>query len=256
MQRRIGQSFCNMREACSLVWSVLVLLFRSRVSLEAEILILRHQLNIQRRHVPKRVAFSVIDRLIFVGLYRLVPTTIKALTIESPIPSSVGTVPVSDRIGAGNPGVAAAARLFCCQLAARTPNLWIGEISVLVLRDEPMERCGRPWFECPLCKRRARHLYLRNPIACRRCLGLLYLAENEQQTPGVGHVERLRRKLGGCDTRPFAPLPARRPGRSKAYHERLVAMIHAEETKLVEHLQTVTRDLERRIAGRKRKHQW
>ena len=150
MQRRIGQSFCNMREACSLVWSVLVLLFRSRVSLEAEILILRHQLNIQRRHVPKRVAFSAIDRLIFVGLYRLVPTTIKALTIESPIPSSVGTVPVSDRIGAGNPGVAAAARLFCCQLAARTPNLWIGEISVLVLRDEPMERCGRSWFECPL----------------------------------------------------------------------------------------------------------
>jgi hypothetical protein len=37
-----------MSEACSLVWSVLVLLFRSRVSLEAEILILRHQLNIQR----------------------------------------------------------------------------------------------------------------------------------------------------------------------------------------------------------------
>src|SRR5215471_356909 len=93
-----------MREAYSLVWSVLVFLFRSRVSLEAEILILRHQLNIQRRHVPKRVAFSVIDRLIFVGLYRLVPTTIKALTIESPIPSSVGTVPASDRIGAGNPG--------------------------------------------------------------------------------------------------------------------------------------------------------
>src|ERR1700716_3470107 len=73
-----------MREAYSLVWSVLVLLFRSRVSLEAEILILRHQLNIQRRHVPKRVAFSAMDRLIFVGLYRLVPNTIKALTIVKP----------------------------------------------------------------------------------------------------------------------------------------------------------------------------
>ena len=60
-----------MREACSLVWSVLVLLFRSRASLEAEILILRHQLNIQRRHLPKRLAFSAIDRLVFVGLYRL-----------------------------------------------------------------------------------------------------------------------------------------------------------------------------------------
>ena len=70
-----------MREACSLVWSVLVLLFRSRASLEAEILILRHQLNIQRRHVPKRVAFSDMDRLIFVGLYRLAPNAIKALTI-------------------------------------------------------------------------------------------------------------------------------------------------------------------------------
>jgi hypothetical protein len=73
-----------MREVCSLVWSVLVLLFRSRASLEAEILILRHQLNIQRRHLPKRLAFSAIDRLIFVGLYRLVPNTIKALTIVRP----------------------------------------------------------------------------------------------------------------------------------------------------------------------------
>src|SRR6476660_1982783 len=73
-----------MREAYSLVWSVLVLLFRSRVSLEAEILILRHQLNVQRRYLPKRLAFSAMDRLIFVGLYRLVPNTIKALTIVKP----------------------------------------------------------------------------------------------------------------------------------------------------------------------------
>jgi hypothetical protein len=56
-----------MREAYSLVWSVLVLLFRSRVSLEAEILILRHQLNIQRRHLPKRLAFRAMDRLLIFG---------------------------------------------------------------------------------------------------------------------------------------------------------------------------------------------
>jgi hypothetical protein len=42
-----------MREVCSLIWSMLVLLVRSRASLEAEILILRHQLNIQRWHLPK-----------------------------------------------------------------------------------------------------------------------------------------------------------------------------------------------------------
>ena len=73
-----------MREAYSLTWSVLVFLFRSRVSLEAQILILRHQLNIQRRHLPRRLAFSAMDRLIFVGLYHLVPNTIKALTIVKP----------------------------------------------------------------------------------------------------------------------------------------------------------------------------
>ena len=73
-----------MREVCSLVWSVLVLLFRSRASLEAEILTLRHQLNIQRRHLPKRLTFGAIDRLIFVGLYRLVPSTLNALTIVKP----------------------------------------------------------------------------------------------------------------------------------------------------------------------------
>ena len=56
---------------------MLVFLFRSRVSLEAEILILRHQLNIQQRHVSKRVIFNTKDRLIIVGLYRLVPNAIR-----------------------------------------------------------------------------------------------------------------------------------------------------------------------------------
>ena len=73
-----------MREACSLVWSVLVLLFRSRGSLKAEILILRHQLNIQRRHLPTRRTLGALDRLMFVGLYRLVPSTLNALTIVKP----------------------------------------------------------------------------------------------------------------------------------------------------------------------------
>src|SRR6202043_2643340 len=73
-----------MREACSLVWSVLVLLFQPRASLEAEILILRHQLNIRRRHLPKRLTFSTMDRLIFVGLSRLAPSTLNALTIVRP----------------------------------------------------------------------------------------------------------------------------------------------------------------------------
>jgi len=73
-----------MREACSLVWLALVGLFRSRASLEAEILILRHQLNIQRRQSPKRLNFSTLDRLIFAGLYRLAPSVLGALAILKP----------------------------------------------------------------------------------------------------------------------------------------------------------------------------
>ena len=91
-----------MREACSLVWSVLVLLFQARASSEAEILILRHQLNIQRRHLPKRPIFNATDRLIFVALYRLLPGALSALTLVKPDTVIVGIVPGSDRIGAGS----------------------------------------------------------------------------------------------------------------------------------------------------------
>src|SRR5258705_8072545 len=73
-----------MSEACSLIWSALVGLFRLRVSLVAEILVLRHQINIQRRHSPKRQTFSTADRLILAGLYRLVPTIINGLAIVKP----------------------------------------------------------------------------------------------------------------------------------------------------------------------------
>src|ERR1700739_5005132 len=73
-----------MREACSLIWSALVLLFRSRASLAAEILVLRHQINILRRHSPKRQTFSAMDRVIFAGVYRLAPPVLNALAVLKP----------------------------------------------------------------------------------------------------------------------------------------------------------------------------
>ena len=84
VDRAIAQCFGLMREACSLVWLALVGLFRSRASLEAAILILRHQLNIQRRQSSKRLNFSTLDRLIFAGLYRLAPSVLGALAILKP----------------------------------------------------------------------------------------------------------------------------------------------------------------------------
>ena len=73
-----------MRDACKLIWFALVNLFWSRTALQAEILALRHQLNVQRRRSPKRWSFSAVDRLIFAGLYRMVPSVLNALTIVRP----------------------------------------------------------------------------------------------------------------------------------------------------------------------------
>ena len=73
-----------MREVCSLIWLALVGAFRSRVSLEAENTILPHQLNVLRRKSPKRPTFGMLDRLVFVGLYRLAPKVLDALAIVKP----------------------------------------------------------------------------------------------------------------------------------------------------------------------------
>ena len=73
-----------MIEALILLWSARSGLFRSRARLEAEILILRHQINVLRRNSPKRFAFRTFDRLAFVGLYRLAPGILDALAIVRP----------------------------------------------------------------------------------------------------------------------------------------------------------------------------
>src|SRR5882672_1485780 len=73
-----------MREALSLIWTALVGVVRSPASLAAEIMVLRHQINILRRHSPKRQTFSAMDRLIFAGLYRLAPTVLNALAVLKP----------------------------------------------------------------------------------------------------------------------------------------------------------------------------
>src|SRR4029077_14427833 len=67
-----------------LLWSALTGLFRSRARLEAEILVLRQQINVLRRKSPKKFVFSNFDRLVLVGLWRLVPGTIDALSIVRP----------------------------------------------------------------------------------------------------------------------------------------------------------------------------
>src|SRR6202051_1384157 len=73
-----------MGDVFSLIWLALIGLFRSRVSLQVEILTLRHQLNVLRRKSPQRLTFTSIDRLVFAGLYRLAPGVLDALKIVRP----------------------------------------------------------------------------------------------------------------------------------------------------------------------------
>ncbi len=72
-----------MIEFCKLIWCGLIGLFRSRASLEIEILTLRHQLNILRRKSPKRPNFGSIDRVVFAGVCTENPIRVDGVT-ESP----------------------------------------------------------------------------------------------------------------------------------------------------------------------------
>jgi len=73
-----------MRDLLNLIRSMLLGLFRSKRSLEAAILALRHQLNVLRRASLGRPVFSNFDRMIFVCLYRSAPRILDTLTIVEP----------------------------------------------------------------------------------------------------------------------------------------------------------------------------
>jgi hypothetical protein len=73
-----------MVDVIMLLWTALTSLFRLRVRLEVEILVLRQQINVLRRKSPKRFVFRTFDRLVFVGLYRLAPGIVDALAIVRP----------------------------------------------------------------------------------------------------------------------------------------------------------------------------
>jgi hypothetical protein len=90
--------------------------------------------------------------------------------------------------------------------AGSTPGVSIDGTRLALAWDAPMEGVERPWFVCPGCGRRCRHMYLRDRVACRQCLRLDYASRHlRRQTPGVGRVERLRRKLGDCERSPRRP---------------------------------------------------
>jgi hypothetical protein len=70
-----------MLDLCKLMFGMVIDLLRSRVALEAEILVLRQQINVLRRASSKRPPFISIDRLILGGACRLFPKMYDALLL-------------------------------------------------------------------------------------------------------------------------------------------------------------------------------
>src|ERR1700675_383300 len=73
-----------MKDLFKLILGVLASLFKSRAKLEAEILILRQQINVLRRRAPKRPHLNNTDRFLFVWLYHWFPSVLDAIAIVRP----------------------------------------------------------------------------------------------------------------------------------------------------------------------------
>jgi transposase InsO family protein len=67
-----------------LILGTLALRLRSRASLIAEVLVLRHQVNVLRRQTAKRLQLSITDRFLLVWLYRLFPSVLRSISIIRP----------------------------------------------------------------------------------------------------------------------------------------------------------------------------
>src|SRR5205823_2847013 len=73
-----------MTDLFKLILGVLASLFRSRAKLEAEILVLRQQINVLRRRASKRPHLNNTVRFLFVWLYRWFPSVLGAIAIVRP----------------------------------------------------------------------------------------------------------------------------------------------------------------------------
>ncbi len=73
-----------MIDMIKLVLATILSLFRGRARLEAENVVLRHQVNILRRSAPRRLQLSNVDRVLLVWLHRLCPSVLDAIRLVRP----------------------------------------------------------------------------------------------------------------------------------------------------------------------------
>lgn len=73
-----------MLQLVGLLCGLIAVRFKSRTRLEAENLILRHQLDLLRWQMPKRLALSCLDRFVFVWFHRRLPSAAGSITLVRP----------------------------------------------------------------------------------------------------------------------------------------------------------------------------
>src|SRR5258707_14469286 len=83
-----------MTDLFKLILGILASRFKARATLEAENLVLRQQINVLRRQMPKRPHLNNTDRFLFVWLYRWFPSVLEAVSVFLP-----GTIISCDRAG-------------------------------------------------------------------------------------------------------------------------------------------------------------
>ena len=141
-----------------------------------------------------------------------------------------------------NPRIDVWETLKGCPSLDQKSTLSINSTDVALTWDEPMSGVPRPWFECPKCRARCRHIYLQQ-MACRICCKLDYTCRHRsRRLPLFTRVIALRRKIG-AEPRPFASLPKRKGPRRR----KIVALIRRFETNLIGHLRTSNDRLERYV---------
>src|SRR5713101_7906596 len=121
-RERTGQARGLMTDLLKLILGVLASLFRSRAKLEAENLVLRQQINVLRRRMPKRLDLNKTDRFLFVGSIAGFPPSGRGCDCEAGNDHSLAPRSDFKRIGAGDRATVLAdrrSRLSCARSLAR-----------------------------------------------------------------------------------------------------------------------------------------
>ena len=196
-----------MRDLLNLIRSMLLGLFRSKSSREAEILALRHQLNVLRRTSPRRPVFSNFDRMIFVCLYRIAPRILDALTIVEPETvvhwHRAGFRRWKSRRRAGRPSVTPEIRRLIREMSLANP-LWgaprihgellklgidVGQTSVakyMARRRRPPSQGWRTFLLNHADGIASIDLFVVPTISFKLLYGLLILRHDRRRVPWVG----------------------------------------------------------------------